>query len=83
MTECKIGDVVVLNSGGPLMVIATVPSICVGDTHARVSCTWIAPSGKAQAASFKVACLRHPTAKDEWNWRDCGRSGLQYGRMKP
>lgn len=26
MTECKIGDVVVLNSGGPLMVIATVPS---------------------------------------------------------
>lgn len=73
MTEFKVGDVVVLNSGGPMMVICTVPTICVSDSYARASCTWIAPSGKAQGATFKLACLRRPTPKDEWAWREAGR----------
>jgi len=59
MKEFKVGDVVVLNSGGPRMTI-TGPS--GADSW---QCSWVSASGEL-CVTFPAVCLRCPTPQDEW-----------------
>lgn len=66
MNEFKVGDVVVLKSGGPKMVISVIDPIDCLHYPPRAGCTWLTPAGKPMATRFKLVCLRYPTAQDEW-----------------
>lgn len=47
----KVGDVVILNSGGPYMTITFIP-----DCSRSATCKWIA-DGEEQRAEFPLPCL--------------------------
>lgn len=48
----RVGDVVRLNSGGPLMVVLA------GPEDAYVSCAWHGTGGAPYCSDYPVACLR-------------------------
>jgi len=49
--EIKVGDVVVLNSGGPLMTVSEI------DANNVATCYWMIEGCDAQSTSFPVACI--------------------------
>jgi len=59
--KLKVGDVVVLNSGGPLMTVTSAVEPIFStepDRPVKVNCAWANESGKIERASFPVECLR-------------------------
>ena len=55
MTECKVGDVVRLNSGGPAMTVEEGPNPA---KEGRVVCTWFEKNGKRAAGLFHPSVLK-------------------------
>jgi len=61
MDEWKVGDVVVLKSGGPKMTVVGIPI----DPTIGIVCAWM-DQYVATEHYFPAACLREPTPQDEW-----------------
>ena len=53
MTECKVGDVVRLKSGGPAMTVEEGPN-----EDGKVLCMWFEKNGKTAAALFLPSMLK-------------------------
>ncbi len=59
MNEIHVGDVVVLNSGGPRMVVKDFFGRLedAGDTRV-VICAWIAADGRTMEHTFPLVCVK-------------------------
>ena len=60
MTKYKVGDVVQLKSGGPLMTISSLPNLAMEKTD--YGCTWF-NGKKRESARFEEEILQEPESK--------------------
>lgn len=60
--EFKIGDLVVLNSGGPVMTI-----ISPDEQFSRVKCAWFTREGELRESHFKEETIRK-TRNESKQW---------------
>jgi uncharacterized protein YodC (DUF2158 family) len=58
MAEIKVGDLVQLKSGGPLMTVEDAGSLGFTDGKQRALCVWFADD-KRQQQAWLVATLKH------------------------
>jgi uncharacterized protein YodC (DUF2158 family) len=59
--QFKVGDIVQLKSGGPMM---SVQNINKGDTYKPIECSWFAGK-KHETARFSAETLKHASSPDE------------------
>ncbi len=60
MTEYKIGDVVLLKSGGPLMTVTQAPEV----VNSSVQCAWFTTEGLYQCDRFLLLTIRKANRGD-------------------
>lgn len=60
MTKYKVGDVVQLKSGGPVMTISSLPNLDLGNTD--YGCTWF-NGKKLERNRFEEEILQEPESK--------------------
>lgn len=59
LKDLKIGSLVALKSGGPIMSVTTLDRVLTEDPiQVTVGCAWICDDGTPQEIEYPAACLR-------------------------